>query len=147
MIDPLTSLAFSISSGRGIYSLLLGSGLSSAAGILTGWEITLDLIRKSAAASGEDCGTDPADWYKTKTGRNADYSELLDDLAKTPADRMNLLSSYFEPTADDLEKGLKTQILTDFWSLPSRMRESAPQLLAQRTRPKAPCHSPTHAAR
>lgn len=108
MIDPLTSLVFSISSGRGIYSLLLGSGLSSAAGILTGWEITLDLIRKSAAASGEDCGTDPADWYKTKTGRNADYSELLDDLAKTPADRMNLLSSYFEPTADDLEKGLKT---------------------------------------
>ena len=111
MVDPLTSLAFSIRVGKGIYALLLGSGLSSAAGIPTGWDVTLDLIRKAAAASGEDCGGDPSAWYRTKYGQDADYSELLDNLARTPADRSNLLSSYFEPTAADLEKGLKAPTL------------------------------------
>lgn len=38
-------------------------------------------------------------------------SELLDALAKTPADRTNLLSGYFEPSAEDLEKGLKAPAL------------------------------------
>jgi hypothetical protein len=107
MLEPLTSLAFSVHSSKGIYALLLGSGLSSAAGIPTGWDIILDLIRKGAAASDEDCGTDPLGWYKAKTGENAEYSKLLDDLAKTSADRTNLLSGYFEPTAEELEKGLK----------------------------------------
>ncbi len=107
MLEPLTSLAFSVSSSKGVYALLLGSGLSNAAGIPTGWDIILDLIRKGAAASNEDCGTDPLGWYKTKTGEDADYSQLIDGLAKTSADRTNLLSSYFEPTADELESGLK----------------------------------------
>jgi len=107
MIDGLTSLAFSVQSSKGIYALLLGSGLSTAAGIPTGWEITIDLIRKVAAATGEECGSNPDAWYKSKYGRDANYSELLDDLAKTPADRTNLLSSYFEPTAKDLEEGQK----------------------------------------
>ncbi len=107
MLDSLTSLAFAVQNGRGVYALLLGSGLSTAAGIPTGWDITLDLIRKSAAANNEDCGAEPASWFKTKTGHDADYSDLLDILAKTPADRANLLSSYFEPTPEDLANGLK----------------------------------------
>jgi hypothetical protein len=111
MLDALTSLAFSVQSSKGIYALLLGSGLSSAAGIPTGWDITLDLIRKTAAACGEDCGPDAAAWYKTKHGGDADYSELLNGLAKSPADRANLLSAYFEQSADDLEKGLKAPTL------------------------------------
>jgi NAD-dependent SIR2 family protein deacetylase len=107
MLDSLTSLAFSVHSSKGVYALLLGSGLSTSAGIPTGWDITLDLIRKSVAAGGEDCGDDPAAWYKAKTGRDADYSDLLDLLAKIPADRANLLSSYFDPTPEELTKGLK----------------------------------------
>lgn len=107
MIDTLTSLAFSVNSSKGVYALLLGSGLSTPAGIPTGWDITLDLIRKSAAANNEDCGDDPASWFKGKTGRDADYSELLDLLAKTPADRANLLAGYFEPTDEDIANGLK----------------------------------------
>ena len=87
--------------------MLLGSGLSTAAGIPTGWDVTLDLIGKCAAASGEDCGGDPAGWYKAKYGSDADYSDLLNSLAKSAADRTNLLSGYFEPSAEDLENGLK----------------------------------------
>jgi len=111
MVDSLTSLAFSVHSSRGVYALLLGSGLSTAAGIPTGRDVTLDLIRKRAATGNEDCGTDPATWYKNKSGCDADYSHLLDELAKTPADRTILLSSYFEPTADELSRGLKAPTL------------------------------------
>lgn len=45
MIDPVHSLAFSIQANRGVYAILLGSGVSRAARIPTGWEITLDLVR------------------------------------------------------------------------------------------------------
>ena len=49
MIDPLTALAFSIYENNGVYCLLLGSGVSRSAEIPTGWEITLDLVRRIAA--------------------------------------------------------------------------------------------------
>src|SRR5882757_9290299 len=101
MFDALTSLSFSVQSSKGIYGLLLGSGLSTAAGIPTGWDITLDLIRKTAAAKGEDCGADTAAWYRAQHSSEPGYSDLLDGLAKTPADRVSLLSSYFEPGKDD----------------------------------------------
>ena len=44
--DPLTRPAFSIFENKGVYAVLVGSGLSRAAEIPTGWEITLDLIRR-----------------------------------------------------------------------------------------------------
>jgi hypothetical protein len=43
--DPLIQLAFSLYENKGVFAVLLGSGLSRAAEIPTGWEITLDLIR------------------------------------------------------------------------------------------------------
>src|SRR4051812_30108201 len=39
--DPLTQLSFSVYENRGVFALLIGSGLSRAAEIPTGWEITL----------------------------------------------------------------------------------------------------------
>jgi hypothetical protein len=107
MIDPITSLAFSIHSGRGIYALLLGSGISRAAQIPTGWEVTLDLIKKVAAVEGEECEPDPASWYVKKFGKDPDYSELLAGLALMPAERTNALRGYFEATVEDLEEGKK----------------------------------------
>ena len=61
MIDPIDSLAFSIQANRGVYALLIGSGVSQAAQIPTSWAITLDLIRKLAAASGVRLGLDMAE--------------------------------------------------------------------------------------
>ena len=52
-IDHLTRISFSIYENRGVYALLVGSGLSRAAEIPTGWEITVDLIRRVAMAQGE----------------------------------------------------------------------------------------------
>ena len=103
MIDPIHSLAFSIQANRGVYAVLLGSGASRAANIPTGWEITLDLIRKLAVLHGEDCEPDPERWYRERIGREANYSELLDALGRTPAERQQLLRVYLEPDGGEHE--------------------------------------------
>ena len=107
-IDPMTTLAFSVAYNKGVYALLLGSGVSRAAAIMTGWEIVLDLIKKVAAAENQDCGPEPADWFKQRYGKDPDYSNLLEKLANTPADRRQLLQSYFEPSEQEREEGKKT---------------------------------------
>jgi hypothetical protein len=107
MLDPINSLAFSLHSNKGVYAMLLGSGISRAAGIPTGWEITLELVRKVAALQGEDCEPDPAAWYAAKAGKQPDYSDLLDLVAKTPAERQQLLRSYWEPSEEARAEGAK----------------------------------------
>ena len=107
MIDPVHSLAFSIQANRGVYAVLVGSGISRAAQIPTGWEITLDLVRKLAKLSNETCEPDPAQWYREEFGKEADYSDLLDALAKTPAERQQLLRPYLEPTDQEREEKAK----------------------------------------
>ena len=102
MIDPAISLAFSIHSAPGRYAIMLGSGVSSAAGIPTGWAITLDLVKKLAITQGEQCNDDPENWYRDKYGQAPSYSQILDQLAKTPSDRREVLSEYIggkQPTA------------------------------------------------
>ena len=62
MIDPLLSLVFALHSNPGVYALLLGSGISRAAEIPTGWEVVLDLIRRLARLEDEDCEPEPDRW-------------------------------------------------------------------------------------
>ena len=107
MIDPMISLALAVHSNKGAYALLLGSGISRAAGIPTGWEVVLDLIRKVAKLESENCEPDPENWFRKKYKAQPDYSQILNELAKTPAERQKLLLSYFEPTDEDRSKGLK----------------------------------------
>jgi hypothetical protein len=107
MIEPIHSLAFSMQANRGVYAVLFGSGLSRSARIPTGWEITLDLVRRLAAVGGDECGVDPSAWYRDKFNKEPDYSELLDALTKTPAERQQLLRQYWEPTAQEKEEGAK----------------------------------------
>jgi hypothetical protein len=111
MIDPLTSLAFSVYSGKGVYALLLGSGISRAAKIPTSWEVTLDLIRQIAAVENKNCDPDPGDWYLKTYGKEADYSVLLESLALLPTERTNALRNYFEPTPAQRDAGEKSPTL------------------------------------
>jgi hypothetical protein len=108
VIDPLVQVAFGIQSAPGVYALLLGSGVSRASGIKTGWEVLQDLCEKLAAASGEETGGKPTEWFAAKFGVEADYSVVLEHLAPTPAERQALLQSYFEPTEDERTQGIKT---------------------------------------
>ncbi|WP_428116623.1 SIR2 family protein [Candidatus Poriferisodalis sp.] len=104
---PMASLASSMHAGPGSYALLLGSGIGRSSGVPTGWDVTIDLIKRFAAALGQDHGGDPIGWYRSYTGGEPDYSVLLEDLAPSPEDRRNLLEGYFQPTDDEREEGIK----------------------------------------
>ena len=58
--------------------MLIGSGVSVAAGIPTGWKVVLDLISKVARVLGEDPGDDASGWYEGRFGEEPDYSNLID---------------------------------------------------------------------
>lgn len=103
----MTQLAFSLYEGKGVFSVLVGSGLSRSAEIPTGWEITLDLIRRLARAQGVDDQSDWAAWYRKQTGQEPDYSMLLEELASSAEERRSILQSYIEPTEEDREQGRK----------------------------------------
>jgi hypothetical protein len=96
-----------IHSGKGVYALLLGSGVSKSAGIPTGWDIVLDLIRKLAALKGETAEADPEAWYRLLAGVEPAYSGILDEITKSSAERAQLLRSYFEPTEEERRNGQK----------------------------------------
>jgi hypothetical protein len=85
--DALTQLSFALFENKGVFAVLLGSGLSRAAGIPTGWEITLDLIRRVALAQKTGEQADWAGWYQETTGQNPNYSTLLEELAGSPDER------------------------------------------------------------
>ena len=107
MINPTESLAFSMHANPGVYAVLVGSGVSRAAKIPTGWEITLDLVRKLATLRKATCEPDPERWYRSAFNKEADYSNLLDALGGTRAERQQLLRGYFEPSAAEREEGAK----------------------------------------
>lgn len=105
--DPLTQLAFAIHGNPSVYAFLVGSGLSSAAGILTGWGVTLDLVRRLAIAQGKDEQPNWAAWYQNEFGKEPNYSDLVAEVAPSPAERRAILHDYIEPTSEEREEGLK----------------------------------------
>lgn len=105
--DPITQLAFSVYENKGVFAVLLGSGLSRSAEIPTGWEITLDLVRRVAATQGVPEQSDWAEWYREKTGQDPNYSMLLEEIANSPDERRAILHRYIEPDERDREEGQK----------------------------------------
>lgn len=106
VIDPFLNLAFSVFNSKGVYALLLGSGVSRASGVPTGWEILEDLMRKVAHLEGES-PSDLAAWYRSRHNAEPGYSQILAQLAASPAERLKLLQAYFEPTEDERHEGRK----------------------------------------
>jgi hypothetical protein len=107
MIDPIVRISLALDANKGAYAVLLGSGVSAASGIPTGWQIVSDLVTKVANLEGADVAGDPIDWYKQRYGVEPDYSGLLNSIANSPTERSLLLRSYFEPTDDERRDGLK----------------------------------------
>lgn len=105
--DPITQLALSVYENKGVFAVLLGSGLSRSAEIPTGWEITLDLVRRVAAAQGVPEQSDWVKWYREKTGQDPNYSVLLEEIASSPDERRAILHRYIEPDERDREEDRK----------------------------------------
>lgn len=114
VVSPLSMLAISMQAQPGVYAVLLGSGVSTASGIPTGWGVVCDLVRRCAAAQFPDNSAeldaatrDPEKWWLEHFGETLGYSSLLESLAPTPATRQGLLAEFFEPTDEDRDAGLK----------------------------------------
>lgn len=115
MLDPLVSLATSVHTQPGVYALLLGSGVSTGAGVPTGWGIIEALVRDLSAAAEPDvldaadaAAADPEAWWaKHGDGQPLGYSNLLAAMAPTSAGRRAVLARFFEPSEQDRDAGLK----------------------------------------
>jgi hypothetical protein len=80
----------------GAYSLLIGSGVSRSAGILTGFEIRQDLIRKLMGLSDSRSKASPDAWYRRRYREPPSYGNVIKRCAVYPGVRPDLLESYFE---------------------------------------------------
>ena len=106
-LPALDALALSLHHAPGVYALHVGSGLSSAAGIPTGWQITLKLIQKLKSLDEANLVSNESDddlfkWYRDKYKKEPNYSDVIKYVAKTSGDRQNALETFFknrEPTA------------------------------------------------
>lgn len=107
MENKITELSYSVYSNKGAFALLLGSGVSTASGIPTGWEIALDLIRKIATLEKQDPSENPEIWFQEYFHEQIDYSNILEKLTNTPEERINLLRRYFEPDNNEIGEDLK----------------------------------------
>lgn len=91
-IDAVTSVAFALRGRPGAYALLLGSGVSTGAGVPTGWRIVELLTEELAAVEGVDVGDDPETWYRQRFGAEPTYSALVTALGLTVAERQALIA-------------------------------------------------------
>lgn len=114
-LEPLALLATGVHTQPGVYALLLGSGVSTGAGIPTGWGVVQALVSRIAAATHTDdqaaisaAANDPEEWWAEHgDGEPLGYSNLLAAVGPTPAARRALLAGFFEPSDDDAADGLK----------------------------------------
>lgn len=114
VLTPQIMLATSMQAQPGVYAVLLGSGVSSSAGIPTGWGVVGELVARVAAAANpadpeaaRDVADDPEAWWSTHGQGELGYSALLASLAPSAATRQGLLAGFFEQSDEDREMGRK----------------------------------------
>ncbi|PEK11071.1 SIR2 family protein [Bacillus toyonensis] len=100
MDNRLMSLSFSMEANKGVYALLLGSGVSYSANIPTGWGILTELCRRIMELKKEE-HDDPIQWYQNYFGKIPAYDEVIESLANTSTERVSLLEEFFEPNEND----------------------------------------------
>lgn len=104
-LSSLVSLATQVQSQPGQFAVLLGSGVSTGAGLPTGWQIVKHLVQTAALAHGEpepgpQTDDDIERWWAANGSGALGYSGVLEALAPTPAGRHALLEKFFEPAQD-----------------------------------------------
>ena len=93
-VDLTTSLAMALRSRPGAYAVLLGSGVSTGAGIPTGWDIVTDLCRQLAIGEEADPDPDPVQWYQQRFGKAPTYTSLMEVLAPITSERQAIVARY-----------------------------------------------------
>lgn len=110
-LDPAATLATSMHAQPGMYALLLGSGVSRAAAIPTGWQIVSELVARVAAVSSsadvDASRVDPEGWWREHYDGELGYSTLLEQLAPTPAGRQALVDQFFDRSDEEDDEEVK----------------------------------------
>lgn len=104
-IEAIQHLAMTLRSSPRLMACVLGSGVSRAAGVPTGWEVVVDLIERQARLFGANVTDDfdAAGWYFDRWKKEPDYSDLVEAFAPASSVRRNLLENYFtvlDPATD-----------------------------------------------
>ncbi|WP_419707592.1 SIR2 family protein [Promicromonospora sp. NFX87] len=99
--DPVLMLASALQAVPGSHAVVLGAGVSIAAGVPSAWGVQEELIRRIAAARGDEVPIAPHDWYRDTYSADATYEGLLEELAPTQHERQAILRSFFEPDPRD----------------------------------------------
>jgi hypothetical protein len=94
-LSPITRAALALHHRPGGCVALLGAGISKPTGVGTAWDVLDALIRKVATTEGAS-PDDPFEWWMQRTGTEANYGGVLEELASTPSDRRALLAPFFE---------------------------------------------------
>lgn len=107
-LSPLVSLSAQLHGQPGVFAVLLGSGVSTGAGLPTGWQVVKQLVARAAIAL--DAATTPPStdnevesWWLEHGSGELGYSTVLETLAPTSAGRQALLERFFEPAQDEEE--------------------------------------------
>lgn len=98
--DDIIPVAFAVLSSPKRYALLLGSGVSGGR-LPTGREITKDLIRRTAAASGERIDKEPLDWYRSRYREEPTFPGLFTMLKARDGDEEAILDGYFTVAGEE----------------------------------------------
>lgn len=110
-LDPAATLATSMHAQPGMYALLLGSGVSRAADIPTGWQIVSELVARVAAVTSptdiEATRANPEGWWREHHDGELGYSTLLEQLAPTPAGRQALVDQFFDRSDEEDDEDVK----------------------------------------
>ncbi|MBL0886883.1 SIR2 family protein [Myceligenerans indicum] len=122
-LSPSVMLATAMHAQPGVYAALLGSGVSTGAGVPTGWGIVEELVRRVAAQEGAEAEAeavaDAEAWWTARFDERLGYSALLRKLAPTSATRQAILEGFFEQNAEGEVEPIR----------PSRAHEALAQLV------------------
>ena len=105
-VEPMLRAATALRARPGGYAVLVGAGISRPTGMPTAWEVLETLVRRAAAARGED-PEDPSEWWRSRAGREPTYPAVLGEIASTADERRAVLAPFFERSEEDFECGRK----------------------------------------
>jgi hypothetical protein len=94
--DEVVGMAMALNGRPKAYALLVGSGLSSAAGVPTGWQIVQQLITELASATDGVVPSDPEEWFGERYGEAPTYGGVVEKVAASPDDRHALLERFLD---------------------------------------------------
>ncbi len=99
--DRILPLALSLRNNPGVYTAVVGAGLSAGSDIPHAGRVVDLLIDQVAAHEKQAPPKDPWPWYEATHGKPPTYQGLLAELGPSTGERQGILRPYFERKPDD----------------------------------------------